>query len=218
MSRLVSSVLAIATLAIVGAVGFAAKQTLSSSTPTRSPSSRPGTAPAPRLATEEPLQTPPASKRPFLHGKYTITPLADYTLTARVMSREDYHFDSSAGLSPTDLALGWGRMSDERIYGSLGIRQSGRFYRYGWGADGPPIPKDEIVRSSANVHIIPADKPIARIIDGIEDGDLVHLSGQLIEATRLDGWRWRSSLVRTDSGDGACEVFWVTHAAILRDE
>jgi len=215
MSRITQSILALATLAIVGAVGFAAKTTLGPSESSRAAPSRPGTAPAPRLVTEEPLQSAPASRHPFQHGKYTLTPLADYTLTARVLSREDYRFDASAGLSPTDLALGWGRMSDERVYGGLGIRQSGRFYHYRWGPDGPPIPKDEIVRCSANVHIIPADKSVERALAQIEEGDVVHLSGQLIEANRLDGWRWRSSLTRTDSGDGACEVLFVRELARL---
>jgi len=40
-------------------------------------------------------------------------------------------------------------------------------------------------------------------------GQVVHLTGQLIEARANDGWRWRSSLTRDDTGAGACELFRV---------
>jgi hypothetical protein len=31
----------------------------------------------------------------------------------------------------------------------------------------------------------------------------------LVEADGRDGWKWRSSLTRDDTGDGACELMWV---------
>jgi len=40
-------------------------------------------------------------------------------------------------------------------------------------------------------------------------GQVVELHGQLIQADGKDGWRWISSLTRTDTGDGSCEVVWV---------
>jgi hypothetical protein len=39
---------------------------------------------------------------------------------------------------------------------------------------------------------------------------VVQLEGFLIEARRNDGWYWRSSLTRKDSGAGACELVYVT--------
>jgi len=49
-------------------------------------------------------------------------------------------------------------------------------------------------------------------------GILIHNApqqvGYLISIRGEDGWHWRSSLSRTDSGDGACEVVWVDSLAI----
>ena len=36
--------------------------------------------------------------------------------------------DRESDLAPVDLALGWGRMSDEAILKDIQISQSGRFY------------------------------------------------------------------------------------------
>ena len=61
-------------------------------------------------AAKDPVQVASGLPGPFMQGKYTITPLARYTITAVVLSRERYHNDREADLSPVDLALGWGPM------------------------------------------------------------------------------------------------------------
>lgn len=161
------------------------------------------------LVTDSPLQVDIAHGQTFAVKDFQITPLADFELTARVLSRADYRFDPAAALSPTDLALGWGRMSDTTVLDKLQISQSARWYTYRWGNDGPPIPPDEIIRSSSNMHMIPADKTVAAQLLRVRPGDVVHLRGELIQAQRGDGTVWHSSLSRTDTGNGACEVVWV---------
>ena len=47
-------------------------------------------------------------------------------------------------------------------------------------------------------------------------GVLKRLDGWLIEADAPDGWTWRSSLTREDSGDGACEVIYVCSLRVIR--
>ena len=165
--------------------------------------------PSPR-AGEEPLQTGvPSAMRAFRLGDYTVSPLAGFSAEARVLSREDYHFGVESELSPTDLALGWRRMADPAVYRRLDITQSGRWYHYRWGAEGPPLPVDEIVRSSANMHLVPADDHVARALSRVKPDQTVRLQGWLVEVQRDDGWRWRSSLTREDSGGGACELIYV---------
>ena len=44
--------------------------------------------------------------------------------------------------------------------------------------------------------------------------DVVALGGYLITVEAKDGWRWRSSLSRNDSGGGACELVWVKSLVI----
>lgn len=155
-----------------------------------------------------PLQSPvPAGLAAFRLKPATLQPLAGFSVDARVLSREDYRSGRESDLSPTDLALGWGRMRDDRVLERLDISQSSRWYMYRWSGD-PPLPVDEIVRSSANMHIIPANDDVARALDRVHEGDRVRLDGWLIEADAPDGWTWRSSLSRDDSGSGACEVVY----------
>ncbi len=161
-------------------------------------------------AGQNPLQSEvPASMRMFRVGEFLVSPLAGFSAEARVLSREDYSFGPESALSPTDLALGWQRMADPAIYGQLDISQSGRWYHYRWSGENPPLPVQEIVRSSANMHLVPADQDVARALARVRPQQTVRLQGWLIEVRRDDGWIWRSSLTRDDSGAGACELIYV---------
>jgi hypothetical protein len=59
------------------------------------------------------------------------------------------------------------------------------------------------------MHMIPADENVGRALAAVRPGQMVRLQGWLVEARRGDGWTWRSSLTREDSGHGACEVVYV---------
>ncbi|MFW5740867.1 MAG: hypothetical protein ACOC1F_10930 [Myxococcota bacterium] len=162
------------------------------------------------VAPESPVQERLDDPRIDSMGDYLIEALASLSLDARVLGKERYRTGREADLSPYDLALGWGRMSDSSVYGKLDFDQYGRWYHFRWGAEGPPIPKEEIARSSANMHIIPATDEIRDRLGDIERHDVVRLEGYLVAVRAPDGWRWRSSLSRSDTGARSCEVFVVT--------
>jgi hypothetical protein len=63
------------------------------------------------------------------------------------------------------------------------------------------------------MHMIPADAATAKELGRVRIGDKVRIDGWLVEADAPDGWRWRSSLTREDSGGGACEVVYVCSIA-----
>ena len=136
-----------------------------------------------------------------------MTTRAHFDITARVLSRKDYSGGADARLIPTDLALGWGRMSDSDVLAKIDISQSGRFYY--WHVKEFPIPRREIETSSANMHMIPASEDVRRQLEQIRQGELVHITGFLVDASRADGWRWKTSLTRDDTGAGACELIYV---------
>ncbi|MBS0213320.1 MAG: hypothetical protein JSR26_09120 [Proteobacteria bacterium] len=167
------------------------------------------------LAPDDPVQIDIAHGTPFPDGDYSITPLANFSMTARVLSRADYSWDRGAALSPTDFAFGWGRMSDSSVLAGLDISQSGRWYYYQWHTPQPPIPLPEIIHTSANMHMIPADATVRGEIKQVRVGDVVHLEGLLIEARGKDGSTWRSSMSRDDTGDGACEVVYVRSLVVM---
>ncbi len=159
------------------------------------------------LAPAEPVQGPPSSSEPWPFRGHRIVPLARFELTARVLGVERYRFDRAAELSPVDLALGWGPLSDSRVLAALSISQRDRWYF--WSAGDLPVSAPDIIGHSANMHMIPASPGVARALKGVRVGQLVTLQGQLVRAEGADGWRWVSSLTRTDTGDGSCEVIWV---------
>ena len=160
-------------------------------------------------AFDPPRQSPvPGHLRPFRLRAATLTPLAGFSVDAKVLSRRDYSSDREAQLSPVDLALGWGPMRDDAVIERLNITQSNRWFHYRYRGD-PPIPRADITRSASNMHMIPADADVARALDDVETGDRVRIDGWLVEANAPDGWRWRSSTSRDDSGAGACEVVYV---------
>lgn len=138
---------------------------------------------------------------------YQLTPLAKFSIEARVLASKSYSFGREATLSPVDLALGWGPMSDETVLNKIDISQSNRFYF--WHVDAFPIPREEIETHSANMHMIPADGNIEQTLKSVRVGQVINIEGYLIEAKSADGWRWKSSLTRNDTGGGACEVMLV---------
>lgn len=164
--------------------------------------------PPPAIAGQPPRQSPAGAMPPVQLRSATLSPLAGFSAEARVLSRRDYSFGREAALSPTDLALGWQRMEHDAVLSQLDISQGNRWYRYQWSA-GPPIPPREIAESSANMHLIPSDEATAAALRGIRRGDRVRIDGWLVEAQSADGWRWRSSTRRDDTGAGACELVYV---------
>lgn len=160
------------------------------------------------VAPKAPLQVDLDGAPEFTRRDYLFRPLARFRIEARVLGVERYRLGREAELSPLDVALGWGPMSDDRVLSQLAISQGNRFYYYSW-KDQPPIPLSSIIANSANMHLIPADGLVANRLDGVRVGQLVEISGELVSIRANDGWQWRSSLSRTDSGNGACEIVWV---------
>jgi hypothetical protein len=165
------------------------------------------------LAPKDPVQVDRSGLPSFSVGAYHIMPAAEFYLEARVLSTETYHMGREADLSPVDLALGWGRMSDSAVLNRLRISQGNRFYFYRW-SDQPPIQPSEIVEHSANMHMIPASDDIKRRLGKVREGQIVALSGYLVRVEAADGWHWNSSMTRSDSGNGACELVWVNSLAV----
>lgn len=157
----------------------------------------------------EPLQEP-TERAPFeldtRKGTLTIVPRAAYDVAARVEGVERYRFDDLAFLSPLDLLLTWGELPTPRYRDVLDYSQSWRFFF--WRTADLTIDSDYVIAHSANTHTIPADPGVERALLSIDRGDEVRLTGLLVDV-RGAALRWPTSTVRTDHGDGGCEILWV---------
>lgn len=166
------------------------------------------------LVPEPPLQERGGSFISHDISGYNFTGLAKFSLKAKVLSKRNYSDGRASDIAPFDLALGWGNMSDESVLSEIRISQSGRFYR--WFVDSFPIPRREIETHSANMHIIPGSDEIKIAVDQVKHGDIIQMSGNLVEVkSDSDGWHWESSLTRNDTGAGACELILVDDFQII---
>lgn len=158
---------------------------------------------------EAPSQTKIKSPISFKYKEFIITPLAKFHIKAKVLSRENYSFDEESKLSPLDLALGWQSMSNEDVVKHIDISQSSRWLWFKWNVRNLSISERDIMRQSANMHIIPADWSVERSLKDVKEGEIIELHGNLVEVNSKKGWKWRSSLTRNDTGSHSCEVFYV---------
>ena len=160
------------------------------------------------LIPAEPLQAPvQAETAVFEKSGFTLHPLVSYSIDARLLHKKRYYSDPGAAIAPFDFAVGWGSMSDQTVLDRLTISQGNRFF---WQYQtAPPIPVNEIISHASNMHLIPASFRVRTQLWWVRAGDLVRLRGYLVEADAPGRPPWRSSLSRTDTGNGACELMWV---------
>ncbi len=139
---------------------------------------------------------------------FRLTAVATYLIRGRVLGTKRYWAGQTVKLVPRDVALGWGPMSNQTVLDRLKLSMANRFFFYQWqGA--PPIAPAEIKNHAANNHVIAADRKVAGAIASLRTGEIVELEGWLVNAIGPGGYRWSSSLRRDDTGNGACELFYV---------
>jgi hypothetical protein len=109
---------------------------------------------------------------------------------------------------PLDLALGWAKMGTPEVQNDFFISQSQNHYY--WTALTKNYTFDEASQESANVHCVPSNDLLKSQLCHLHTGQIVKLEGYLIQIKggNLQG-PLTSSLTRTDTGDGACEILWV---------
>jgi len=151
--------------------------------------------------------------------EYTLHPVADYEIAGLVVTHNDiselsdiYHTSKSVDLK--DLCLIWGQnlQSDEFMKVEYWSEPWSCHYRY--GAEVKNFNSDEL----SNTHLLAGSAKVRKTIQSIHIGDQVYLRGKLVNyapsccAEQLR----KSSLVRDDDGNGACEVMYVTEAEVLK--
>jgi hypothetical protein len=154
---------------------------------------------------------------------YTFTPQATYTIRGLVVSL--HHSDSWIDIShdddpaqTVDICVVWGPNITTNGYREVKYDHGDWTCYYSWTTEYDPAFSGNFL---SNSHLIPHDKEEARLIKSIKVGDQIELSGLLTDYRisdskgRLVGSR-HTSLTRTDTGNGACEVIYLSSAKILK--
>jgi len=164
------------------------------------------------LCPDEPLQTK-TTAHPFWENGYKFQPLFDFEVKARVLSVQHYTNDREAQVIPTDLGLGWGRLSDTDAISHFTFTQNVRHLFWETDDEVVYVPLDEVKVSVANMHIIPGTDAIKADLRTVKEGEIVKFNGWLVKVTGDDGFRLVSSTTREDTGGGACEIVYVKEFA-----
>jgi hypothetical protein len=171
---------------------------------------------------EEPLQEP-SNEPDFVEvaggTAYLLTPVARYAIRGLVVTYHDSdswldisHREWDDKLNVKDLSLIWGYNLREGEYEKVAFSHGDWTGYYQWRGN---------VRFSgahfSNNHLLVAkEKSFYRAVMGCRTGDQVLLEGYLVNY-RIRGrpFERKTSLIRDDTGDGACEIIYLTRFEVL---
>ncbi len=151
---------------------------------------------------------------------YTIVPLYDYEIHGLVVSHnnissvmDSYHTSQSVDFR--DLCVIWGDNFDNNIHNKIS------FWSEPWTCN-YQSPSSEVgsqFRSDhlSNNHLLSDNRYLRDKILRAKVGDQIRLSGKLVNyyPKRFKDLSRNTSVVRTDTGNGACEVVFVENFDIL---
>jgi hypothetical protein len=156
--------------------------------------------------------------------KYAIQPKFSYDLYGLVVSLHDSdvwwdyaHREWGDHINVVDFCVVWGQNIRRDSYKALSYWNdqwscwAKADTQEAWGAFDPA--------ALSNNHLVTDDPAIARELRKVRIGDQVHFKGYLVDYTTIrngqPGGMRVSSTVRTDTGNGACEVVFVEDFDIL---
>jgi hypothetical protein len=153
---------------------------------------------------------------------YTLAPRAAYDISGLVVSqhRGDALFNLYHKADPgnvKDVCVVWGENITSDAYRKVSYTSEEFTCSYRWsGVITPPFNPE----MASNNHLIPSSRAVADRIRAIHVGDQIRVTGLLVDYTvTKDGrevFTRRTSLTRKDTGNGACEILYVTDLAVVR--
>lgn len=190
------------------------------------------------LLKNDPIQTL-TSKQPFFVDtkdfRFYIEPLYEYHLYGLVVSkynaRKKFMARVDKDLNFTDICVLWGKNAFSGVYNKVSF-WSGEFTCYAnsktpvyfYGEKYKQVNLDNIPSDVAifnidlfsNNHLVTENKQLGKLLRNVNIGDQISISGYLVNyGASADNIYRRTSTVRTDTGNGACETIYVTSFATL---
>jgi len=176
---------------------------------------------------QDPVQMEEGVPEPFEVTRkdvtYTVTPLFSYELWGMIVSYHDAasfidlsHKQWNDFINTKDICVIWGKNVETGVYKRMTFhnRDFTCFYRYPDQETGQIFTEDCL----SNNHLLPADSFVGAAVQKARKGDQVRFKGWLVTYGQKGAPYSRgSSTVRSDRGNGACEVVYVTEFEILRE-
>lgn len=171
----------------------------------------------------DPIQTvagTPSFKITYKGQTTDVFPQAEYQLWGMVVSHNDpfvwYTFDiahDESSLDTRDFCVIWGDNIWKADYHNVHVHNDDNFCITRWRSGTHGFVNEKL----SNNHLITNDEAIRKRISEVQIGDQIYLRGKLVNYSedRWSGGVRRSSLNRTDTGNGACEVLFVEELRIL---
>ena len=153
--------------------------------------------------------------------------VASYSISGRVVDVQNYYgYSIQNKLSPKDIGLSWGALASEQNNKKLKWSSLGNRYLSWHSNDGKWISemggKNKINEHFSNNHLIPSDDKVKKLISIIKERDYIRIEGYLVNVfcRKNNGsyFYWNTSTSRTDSGNGACEIIYVTDVIWLEEQ
>lgn len=173
----------------------------------------------------EPIQTETTGGLTKQIDDYNITInfKAKYTIVGKVVEKRYYPpFKMINKLSNYDIGIAWGALSDNTYDEYISYKNNGnRFlsYRYNMSLANTLGGESAVKDIISNNHIIHADDTVLKCLRNIKEGQHIKIEGYLSYVSYESEYYygdWNSSLTRTDHGDGACEIIYVTKITWLK--
>ena len=166
-----------------------------------------------------------STKTKIKDGIADITYIAKYSISGRVIDVEKYSWYSVQDeLSPMDVGIAWGFLATDEVQSKLQWTSLGNRYLSWYTSDVSWINgyggKEKFKEHWSNNHLIPSDNKVKKLIKRIKKDDYVKITGYLVNINwKNDSGKyfyWNTSTSRADSGNGACEVIYVTDVKWLK--
>ena len=166
-----------------------------------------------KIAPEKPDIEYVRNHPPIQYQNNVLKPVVKFEGKVRILSKKLYLFDNRKKISPVDLLIGWGDMSDERNIDFINFHLEDRYFRMDFVK--PPITKEEMFAQMDLLHIIPSDEELLKKSRGLRSGNIVNIEGLFVDVESGDTYNWSTELYNNDNTRLENIVLWVTKLEVL---
>lgn len=139
-----------------------------------------------------------------------------YKIKGKVLATHHYLPTTlSNKLSPVDVGIAWGYILKEPNFKKIKCHETGTRRLLCM------IGSEDIEGLYSNNHLVPSNDKVRKQMKKIKKDDYVQIEGYLVNMYWNNGngeYFWESSISREDTGDGACELIYVTDVKWLKPE